>query len=215
MIWNELQALLLDFDGLMIDTEWPAFVAWQEIYQRHGCELALEEWVTCVGGVDVGFHPTKNLEAVLERPVDHAGLMAEKEQRKAIWCDRMPLLPGVLDLLLAAQDRQLPLAVVSSSTREWVEHHLQRVQARHLVPQLVTREDVSRFKPDPMPYLTAAQRLGVNPAKTLVFEDSPNGVVAAKAAGMHCIAVPNRVTMHADLSRADRILSDIGAYLAP
>jgi len=112
-----------------------------------------------------------------------------------------PLLPGVEELLREAGERGLGRAVASSSSCGWVEGWLRRRGIRAMVEVVVARDDVERVKPDPELFLLAARRLGVAPSGCLVFEDSPNGMRAALAAGMRCVAVPNVLTE--PLSRPD------------
>jgi HAD superfamily hydrolase (TIGR01509 family) len=105
-----------------------------------------------------------------------------------------PLLPGVEALLRDARARGLRRAVASSSSCGWVEGWLRRHGIRDLLDVVVARDDVTRVKPDPELFLLAARRLGVAPESCVVFEDSPNGMRAALAAGMRCVAVPNSLT---------------------
>ncbi len=118
------------------------------------------------------------------------------------------LLPGVIEYLVAARQLGLKTAVASSSTRKWVMDHLNRFGIGGHFDAIVCREDVKRTKPDPDLYLTALRRLGVQPDEAIAFEDSTNGIHAAKAAGLFCVAVPNLLTADLDLTKADlRLLS--------
>jgi HAD superfamily hydrolase (TIGR01509 family) len=109
-------------------------------------------------------------------------------------CAGQPLLPGVLSLLRDAKALGLRRAVASSSSCGWVEGWLTRHGIRELLDVVVARDDVRQVKPDPELFLLAASRLGVPPGQCVVFEDSPNGMRAALAAGMRCVAVPNALT---------------------
>jgi len=139
-------------------------------------------------------------------------------------CDGQPLLPGVGALLRDAKAFGLGRAVASSSSCGWVDGWLRRHGIRDLLDVVVARDDVRRVKPDPELFLLAALRLRQAPATCVVFEDSPNGMRAALAAGMRCVAVPNALTRPlarpaVDLvleSLADRPLAAIlGALAAP
>ncbi len=109
-------------------------------------------------------------------------------------CDGQPLLPGVEALLHDAKALGLGRAVASSSSCGWVNGWLERHGIRDLLDVVVARDDVRNVKPDPELFLLAAARLGVEPGACVVFEDSPNGMRAALAAGMRCVAVPNALT---------------------
>jgi HAD superfamily hydrolase (TIGR01509 family) len=108
-------------------------------------------------------------------------------------------LDAALTALTAAGTR---LAVVSSSPASWVLPHLDRLGWLGRFEAVVTREDAARAKPHPDLYLMALARLGLTPEGVVVVEDSANGVAAAVAAGLPCVAMPNPVTAHHDLSLA-------------
>jgi beta-phosphoglucomutase-like phosphatase (HAD superfamily) len=95
------------------------------------------------------------------------------------------------------------LAVASSSSRAWVEPHLERFGLRGRFSVVRTRDDVARTKPAPDLFLAACEGLGVEPAEAVALEDSAHGVTAARAAGLRCVVVPNQLTRLTDLSHAD------------
>jgi len=100
-------------------------------------------------------------------------------------------------------------AVASSSSCGWVEGWLRRHAIRELVDVVVARDDVRKVKPDPELFLLAAARLGSAPAACVVFEDSPNGMRAALAAGMRCVAVPNALTRPLARPPVDLVLDSL------
>jgi len=120
------------------------------------------------------------------------------------------VLPGVLELLDLAHSNGTPLAVASSSTRDWVEPHLERLGLRERFAAVLTRDDVERAKPAPDLFTAAARALDVSAARTIVFEDSFNGCTAAKAAGMICVVAPNRITTIQDFAHADLVVASLG-----
>lgn len=199
---QRLEAVIFDFDGLVIDTESPAFDAWSAIYREHGQELRLDLWVGCVGASEAGFDPIRHLAALLGRPVDGAALMADKERRKKAACDALRPLPGVLERLAEARELGLKVAVASSSSRAWVEGHLRRLDLVQAFDAMRTKDDVARVKPHPDLYLAAATALAVAPERCLAIEDSVNGVHAARAAGMACLAIPGPITRALDFRHA-------------
>ena len=203
-----ITALILDFDGLIVDTETPAYEEWQVVYRRHGHDLPLERWQHAVG-THGGFDPCLDLEALTGLRLDHDRLIQEVTQRHRERCLAEPLLPGVETLLAEGEALGLRRAVASSSTASWVEGWLAHHAIRHRIEAVVTREDVPRVKPAPDLFLLAAARLGVPPAACVVFEDSPNGIRAARAAGMRCVAVPNALTRALALPEADLVVGSL------
>lgn len=124
-------------------------------------------------------------------------------------CEGRPLLPGVEALLNDAKALGLGRAVASSSSCGWVDGWLRRHGIRELLDVVVARDDVRRVKPDPELFLLAASRLGRAPSTCLVFEDSPNGMRAALAAGMRCVAVPNALTRPLARPDVDLVLDSL------
>ncbi len=212
-----LAAAIFDFDGLIVDTETPAFEAWSQTYLEYGCELELAQWVRCVGADYLsGFDPVINLAALLgargdarAATLDRAALLAAKDARKKAICDRLDVLPGFHARIAEARTLGLKTAVASSSSRAWVVGHIERLGLGPCFDAVRVREDVARIKPFPDVYLATASALGVAPEACIVLEDSLNGVRAAKAAGMHCVAVPNVVTRSLDFSAADRVVGSL------
>jgi HAD superfamily hydrolase (TIGR01509 family) len=204
-----IKALIFDFDGLILDTEVPEFTVWRDLYADHGQELALTTWAACIGTADAAFDPYVDLEARLGRPLDRAALRDVKRARVTALIEAQPPLPGVVDYLDAARQLGLGLAVASSSRRAWVTGHLGRLGLLDRFAVIRTADDVTRTKPDPALYQAALAGLGVTPAEALVLEDSPNGVLAAKRAGLTCVAVPNALTATQPLDHADRRLTSL------
>jgi HAD superfamily hydrolase (TIGR01509 family) len=203
-----VRALLFDFDGLIVDTETPSFASWQEVYREHGQELPLDRWAAIVGTTG-GFDPLDYLEE-LHGPVDRDTVRSQKQQRELQLLEIEELRPGILEYLEEAERRGLKTAIVSSSSREWVDRHLARLERAEHFDEIVTADrDPERSKPAPTLYLEALDLLGVRPEEAIAFEDSPNGVKAAKAAGIFTVAVPNGVTASLGLDEADILVDSL------
>lgn len=204
-----IRALLFDFDGLILDTEFPIYEAWREDYLAHGHDLPLEVYAACVGSDFNRFDPKSHLESLVGRTIDWPDRDLWRERNALERVKQLPPLPGVVALLDAASSLGLPCAVASSSPRSWVEGHLGRLGLLHRFRLIRCIDDVAAPKPSPDLFLAAAAGLGVAPSEALVLEDSRNGLLAAKAAGCPCIVVPNRVTAHLDFEGALMILASL------
>jgi HAD superfamily hydrolase (TIGR01509 family) len=196
-----IHALIFDFDGLMVDTESPAWESWRSIYADYGVDLHINDYAATLGAND-GFDPHLHLVGLLERQAPELAAAAaaardELLERRKRLKDEMSaglgLLPGVAELLREARAQALPLAVASSSSRRWVEGWLERLAVRHHFNAVLTADDVRQTKPAPDLFLAAAEQLGRAPQRCLVLEDSPNGIRAAHAAGCPVVAVPGAV----------------------
>jgi len=205
-----MRALILDFDGLMVDSEWPALEAWRVVYARFGATLAVEDWVKCVGSrYGEAFDPIDHLEAQVGRRLDREALIHERGQLKIKAVSTAPLMPGVRERIAEARALGWAVGVASSSGADWVLGHLTRLEMRAAVDAVRTADDVEHVKPAPDVYLAAAAALAVDPADCVVCEDSLNGVRAARAAGMYAVAVPNRVTALLDFSEAHQRVASL------
>lgn len=201
------EAIVFDFDGTIADTEWPIYQVALEAFQAHGLNFELTDWVKGIGLAD-----NKPLEGLLadalgEEP-DPRILKAAGE-RRARWNEEMAVFPGVVEVIAAANHYEVPLAVASSSPTSWVEPHLDRLGLKHHFVSIRTRDHVDRGKPAPDLFLAAAAALGIDPAAGLAIEDSRHGCASAKAAGMTCVVVPNRITTLDRPTDADHILESL------
>lgn len=208
-----LEALVFDFDGLILDTETPQFHTVAAAFSAHGVDLDLTDWQDIVGTAD---HPhwSEMLADALGARAHDVDLDVVRQERQSEYHRRLEdesVLPGVVDLIGAALAAGLALAVASSSPRDWVHGHLTRLGLRAHFDSLHTREDVERTKPAPDLFDRAVTSLGAEPGRTVVLEDSPHGVTAAKAAGTIVVACPNDVTRGQSFAHADLVVDSLAA----
>jgi HAD superfamily hydrolase (TIGR01509 family) len=200
---GELRALLFDFDGTLWDSESAVIDAYRRLYAKHGQDLPSEDWARGVGTLG-GFDPVADLEARLGRELEE-GIAGDAGWDQVVGSlEHVGLRPGVRAYLDESRVRGIALAIVSSNERDWVEHHLKRMEVADVFDVVLTADgDETRAKPSPVLYAEALGVLGVEPEAAAAIEDSPHGIAAAKAAGLYCVAVPNEVTASLDLSAAD------------
>lgn len=189
-----IKAIIFDFDGLILDTESHEYYAHNTNYQQLGVELPLTEWGKCIGTDGSAFDVYGYLEQLVGKPVDRVQLNLN---RLELFTQRMSIehiRPGVREYLERAQALGLRIGLASSSSFAWVSTYLEIHNLTHFFETIRTREDVEKVKPSPELYQKALVDLGVLPEEAIAFEDSPNGSLAAKRAGMYCVIVPNSVT---------------------
>ncbi|MEY2404633.1 MAG: hypothetical protein QOD38_2184 [Acidimicrobiaceae bacterium] len=194
---------MFDFDGLICDTETSSFETAREIYAEHGVELTVAQWQSRIG--THGRHWLADLEAALGPLSDRDALT---ERRRLAHHERLlaeAALPGVAEFTARAVAAGLVLAVASSSSAGWVTDHLDRLGLLDRFSAISTSENGVPAKPEPEVYRLALEAIGIDASEAAAFEDSPNGIAAAKAAGLYCVAVPNRMTTGLDLTAADVI----------
>lgn len=208
----EIKALIFDFDGLIIDTEWPEYLAWVEVFGEYDANLPIEAYARCLGASYQAFHPVDYLVEQIGRPVNKAEVIRRHHARADELMSTLPVLPGVEEYLHTARQRGLKLAIASSSSYNWVATKLEEKGLLPLFDLLCTKDDVAKVKPDPTLYTMAVERLGVTPQEAVAFEDSPNGITAAKAAGLFCVAVPSGVSRHLNVDHADLVVESLASF---
>jgi len=209
-----VRAFLFDFDGLILDTEVPSRAGWQWLYREHGHELPPEKWALVVG-THGAWDPMAHLEQLVGAPLERDVLNERRYAHELSLIETETLRPGVAEYLAAARQHGLKRAIVSSSNVRWIDMHLRRLEETvgwDLI--LAADHDPARAKPAPTLYLEALEALGVAAGEAVAFEDSPNGIRAAKAAGIFCVGVPNGVTRELGLDEADLVLDSL-ADLSP
>lgn len=205
-----IQAIIFDFDGTILETEMPDYLSWQEVYREHQCEIPFDLWLNAVGSSADGFDPYAYLEQQIRRTVDRAELREKRRARLRELVAQQSPRPGVAELITEAKQLGLRLAIASSSGRDWVESNLDIINLRHHFEVVFTREDVARVKPDPALYNLTLNALGVLPEAAIAIEDSRNGMLAAKAAGIKCVVTPNEITRQLTFDEADLCLESLG-----
>ena len=206
-----LLGAIFDCDGLLADTETPDYNSWREIYQEQGLELPIELWAQSIGTAKG--HDRHDWHAPLAEVAgpgyDPEAVDARRRDFYHHAIGRLTPLPGVLAVLDALDEAQIPCAVASNSDRDWVDRVLDITGLTSRFRAIATADEVAHPKPAPDVYLLAAERLGVPPQHCAAFEDSPRGLQAAHAAGMFTVAVPTALTRHFAWEQAHHIIESL------
>ncbi len=195
------RAVVFDLDGLMFNTEELYQLVGAELLRRRGCEFTqdlLDQMMGRPSGVALQMMiDTHGLNATVQE------LLAETDEIfPAILRTQLAPMPGLVELLAALEQRQIPKGIATSSRRSFVERVLGQFGYQPRFSPILTSEDITHGKPHPEIYLLAASRLGVDPGEMLVLEDSQNGCRAAVAAGAIAVAVPGTHSARHDFSGA-------------
>lgn len=186
-----IEAVVFDMDGLLLDTESLAMDALVSAGTALGYDMPREFCHLMIGA------PADRCQAlVIETygenfPLAKYFATQELHLRALVDSGKMKLKTGVLELLDTLDAHGIKRAIATSSSRLRTDHHLGLVGIAERFEHIVTRDDVTRGKPNPDPFLQAAKLLGVAPEACLALEDSYNGVRAAHAAGMRVVMVPD------------------------
>jgi len=203
------RAVLFDFDGTLWDSETAVFGVFRELYREHGQELMLPTWSAAIGTLG-GFDPYTSLAELLGDGFEIGDVRDRTEARIREVVREVPLRPGVEAFLRQLDDAGVPRALVSSDRSEWLVTNLERLGWPDGWAAMVCADgDAARAKPNPHLYEAALELLDVPATETFAIEDSPNGIRAAKAAGVPCLCVPNEATAGLDLSDADLVVTTL------
>lgn len=209
-----LGAVVFDFDGLILDTEWPIYEMAAASFRELGVNVAVEDWATVVGLADEDHDWFELLAQRLQFDLDKAEFQELYRAQDRSQRDTLVPMPGVADLIDGLRAEQVPLGIASSSDLAWLERHLARVGLLERFDGIVgvDHADVGGLgKPDPASYRTACKLLGADPARSVALEDSAHGIAAARAAGLKVVAVPNRITRYSVLDQADEVVPSLEA----
>jgi HAD superfamily hydrolase (TIGR01509 family) len=203
-----MRAVVFDMDGLMFNTEDVYSVVGNELLRRRGHTFTAE-----LKDAMMGLQPQPSFETMIR----HFGLGDTWQQLaaesnhlfKSLLKDRLAPMPGLLELLDALEGAKIPKAIATSSCHELVDACLEPLAMHERFQFILAAEDITRGKPHPEIYLTAAQRFGVPPAAMTVLEDSQNGCMAAASAGAFAVAVPGQHSRQQDFSMASLVIDSL------
>lgn len=207
---SQKKSFLFDLNGTMIDDMQYHIIAWHRILNELGANISMERMKEeCYG---------KNDE-VLER-IFPGRFTADEKTRMSIEKERqyqkdflphLKLLPGLHEFLNKAKKNEIPMAIGSAAIIFNIDFVLDGLNIRHYFDVIVGAEDVKESKPSPETYLICAEKLGVEPASCIVFEDSTKGVASALAAGMGCVAITTLHEKH-ELEAYGNVMMSIADY---
>ena len=207
---KNLRAVIFDFDGLILDTEATGLKSWEDVYEEYGIEFPFDQWLKTIGGkAATDFDPYTYLDERTAEVIDRAAIKNRRDTYELKQLETQPVLPGVLERIREAKELGLKLGIASSSDANWVFTHLNRLGLIDEFEVIKTRDDVKHTKPDPELFNTVLAELAVSAEEAIVLEDSENGILAAKRAGIFCVVVPNSITSRLDLSQADLLLESL------
>jgi putative hydrolase of the HAD superfamily len=204
------QVLIFDFDGLIVDTESISVEQFRKNFSKVGLVFDLDAYLKLIGTASEGEYDPWKIYA------DHTGDQRSLEQVREQYNQEMhevveqsAPMEGVIELIDQAKSHGILLAVGSSSNKAWVYPKLKHFGIIDKFDTIVTCDDVSQAKPSPEIFLTILDRLQVKPENALVLEDSKNGCLASRNAGIRVVLVPNDITRLENNPYADEELSSL------
>lgn len=186
-----MEAVIFDMDGVIFDSEREVLYSWQIVAQKYGIKEIETVCRKCLG-----CNYDKTLQIMKEHYGEDFDYETYKKETSRIFHERndggkLPLKPGVVELLKVLKQKNYPVALASSTRKAVVEQELQDAKLLEYFDVLVCGDMVKNSKPSPEIFLTASEKLGVDPEDCFVIEDSFNGIRAAYEAGMYGVMVPD------------------------
>jgi len=206
----KIKGVIFDFDGLILDTETPELKSWETIYLKYGIAFPINIYKNNIGSK---FDDVSSIEYLANKlqsvKISKFKIQQEFGELKNSLINKEPLLPGVLNYLKDAKSFGLRIGLASSSNSAWIHYHLNRLDLKKYFDSILTKDDVKKVKPFPDLFLLSLLRLGITKNEAIVFEDSFNGVSAAKTAQVFTIAIPNPVTKSFNFKNADIVFDSL------
>lgn len=209
-----IEAVVFDLDGLLLDSEQVWDQAREQLAEERGGRWHDQAQKDMMGMSSTEWSRYMHERIGLPEPPEEINREVV-ERLAAIYREHLPAIPGAKEAVERLASRW-PLGLASSSNRELIDLALELLGVKQLFAATVSSEEVARGKPAPDVYLEVARRLGVDPTHAAAVEDSNNGILAAKAAGMRVLAIPNRHFPPGEdaLAQADVVLDSL-AELTP
>ncbi len=210
---QDIQAVLFDMDGVLINTEPLHYRMWKEVFHNHGLEIDYDGYKGCIGATHEYL-----LNLILKnygrdfRANENIRAEAMEVKKRIIAEEGFPRMPGVEEMVRRLYDAGYLLAIASSSPVNYIELAMEHLGIREYFRVMNSGDHVAHSKPAPDIYLDTARHLGTEPEKCVVLEDSANGCTAAASAGMFCVGLYNPDSGEQDLSRAKVIIKDLGEF---
>lgn len=203
-----IQAVAFDLDGLMFNTEHVFFLSGDALLQRRGKKMTPEILQGMMGRRAMeGF---EHLSSHLQEPEDPHELWVESQEIfHSLLHQHLKPMHGLFELLDYLDELNIPKGVATSSPRPYLNTLLDHFDLSHRFPITLTAEDVTHGKPHPEIYLTAAQKLGVDPHRMLVLEDSEAGTKSGVGAGAYVVSIPHEYSDYGDFSSASLIADSL------
>lgn len=209
-----IKAIIFDFDGTLVDSERVKIEAAIKTFKELGMPLNDLEIQSIAGKSSKDFVPNFLLDrGIVDDNISRETLNKHKSNYDVLWEEIVTLTPGVDRVIPALVKQGKKLAIVTMNRISTVDKFFTKFGFRDYFAIVITIENVNHRKPDPEVYNIAMEKLGISSQEGLAVEDNASGVLSAKAAGLQCIAIPNKYSRNEDFSSADQVIDSVEGIL--
>lgn len=204
-----MKAVIFDMDGVIIDSEPIHFETDIQTMRHFGCNISEKELEKYVGTTNEYMYTDIKKNYKLNQSLEEIISFRSKLVKNKIINSNLEPIQGIKELLIDLKCKNIDIAIASSSPKDFIDTIVNKFKFMDYFKYIISGEEVSEGKPEPDIYIETSRKLGISPDECIVIEDSKNGVLAAKRAGMKCIGFKNINSGNQDLSNADIIVNSI------
>ncbi len=206
---KKFKAMLFDMDGVLVDSEPIHFAGRHATLARYGIEITDEELTNYTGILSEAFLADISKKRGVNIPLDEASKFAKIDFKNALDSFEVKPIEGIIELLQNLQNKNVSMAIASSSPPELIETFVTRLNIKDYFEAFISGRQVEKSKPAPDIYIEAAKAVGNVPTDCVVLEDSHNGIIAGHSAHCYCIGFRSPHSGNQDLSLANEIVNSI------
>lgn len=208
---QKIKAALFDLDGTIVDSDNLHFSSWNQSLKQFNVNLKYDDYIHNLAG----FPSSLNAEHLIEKyslliSIEELSLLKDENTKYNLEKGEIKFMPEAIETLDYFSNQNIPLFLVTGSPRNEVDIILGKNNLNKFFEFAITRTDVTNSKPSPESYLKAVKKSNINPVNIIVFEDTKNGVTAAKSAGLTCFAIQSNFEIQKKLINADMIFKNFG-----
>lgn len=209
-----IKAVVFDMDGVLIDSEPINIEAAVKSFQEEGARLNDSEKNYLIGRHPVDYIPYIGKKHRISLAAQNRIAQQQSLNYYALWDQSVTLIPGAKEIINNLRSLNMIITLATASSKKTVDRFLDKFKLNNMFSLIITKEDVTKRKPDPQIYNIAKKKLLLKENEILVIEDTQIGVESAKKAGLVCAAIPNKYTENQDFSKADYVLTSLNQILS-
>ncbi|MBD0724746.1 hypothetical protein B6A10_06100 [Flavobacterium sp. L1I52] len=202
---TKIKAVFFDFDGTLVNSDNFHFNCWNESLKKFNVKLKYHYYLNHLAGIPTSLNAETLIKKyALSITIKDLSTLKDSITKNKIKKEEIKFMPNALAILQRFEKEKISMFLVTGSPRVEVDYILKKIEIEKYFKSSITRNDVTKSKPAPDPYLKAILKSNINPKNIIVFEDTPNGVASAKSANLKCFAIQTNLKLQKKLINADK-----------